>query len=64
MAYKRPLTKVQSIIIALLWLVFVVLFLFTGEKTPFSCFVLLWSAFIVFYPIWKSYKERQEKENK
>lgn len=59
MAYRRPLGKSQSVIIALLWLVFVVLFLMEVKVTLFSLIILFSSAFIVFYPIVKSYRERK-----
>ncbi|KGN83619.1 MULTISPECIES: hypothetical protein [unclassified Porphyromonas] len=59
MAYKRPLTRTQSIIIAVLWFVFVGLYLSYGKLTAGGLVMLLMSAFIVFYPIVKSLKQRR-----
>ncbi len=61
MAYKRPLSLTQSICIAILWLLFFVLFVAKGQKTFFSWSAIAASAFIVFYPIVKSYREREEQ---
>lgn len=61
MAYKRPLTQRQSIVIAVLWVLFAGYFLFYGQLTIGSMTMLLMSAFIVFYPIVKSLKQRRGK---
>lgn len=60
MAYKRPLSPRQSYIIALLWLGFALLFLSKARITAFSLLAFGASALIVFYPIYKSYKERHK----
>ncbi len=64
MAYKRPLSKNQSIFIAILWLVFFIIFLRFGIKNIFTCLAIMASAFVTFYPIWKSLRERKEKSRK
>lgn len=61
MAYKRPLNKRQSQIITILWLIFAIVFLFKVRITLFTLIVLAASAFIVFYPINKSYKQRRKR---
>lgn len=58
MAYKRPLTARQSYIITILWLLFAIVFVWKVPITLFSLMVLGASAFIVFYPIRKSKRER------
>ncbi|MDO4692211.1 MAG: hypothetical protein Q4A64_04985 [Porphyromonadaceae bacterium] len=60
MAYKRPLTRTQSIIIAVLWFVLAGFYLVYGKLTAGGLVMLLMSAFIVFYPIVKSLKQRRE----
>lgn len=59
MAYKRPLTQRQSLVIAVLWLIFLGLFLAYGRLSAASLVMLLMSAFIVFYPIVKSLKQHR-----
>ncbi len=59
MAYKRPLSKRQSQIITILWLVFAILFLWKVTLNLFTLVILGLSAFIVFYPIRKSDKQRR-----
>lgn len=59
MAYKRPLSKRQSQIITILWLVFAILFLWKVTLNLFTLVILGLSAFIVFYPISKSNKQRR-----
>ncbi len=61
MAYKRPLSLSQSICIGILWFLFFVLFCAKGKQTFFSWSAVIASGFIVFYPIVKSYRERQEQ---
>lgn len=61
MAYRRPLTARQSQIIILLWLIFVLLYLYHVPLSGSGVVMLIFSAFIVFYPILKSYRERREK---
>ncbi len=61
MAYKRPLTKRQSQIITILWLIFAIIFLLKVTLNLFTLIVLAASAFIVFYPIKKSYKQTRRR---
>lgn len=61
MAYKRPLTKRQSQIITILWLIFAIIFLLKVTLNLFTLIVLVASAFIVFYPIKKSYKQTRPR---
>lgn len=56
--YRRPLTKVQSIIIGVLWLIFVLLFFRYAALTVFSFLILLMASFIVLYPIYRSWEQR------
>ncbi len=63
MAYRRPLSKTQSIVIGSLWLAFFILFCLKGQKDLFSWLAVLSSGFIVFYPIVKSLRERKNKNN-
>ena len=57
MAYRRPLTYSQMIVIALLWLALVVWILVGSPRL--DGLTLAASGVIVFYPIIKSYRERK-----
>lgn len=57
--YRRPLSKVQSIIVGGLWFIFLLLFLKYAELNAFSLLILLMASFIVLYPIYRSYQQRQ-----
>ena len=60
MAYRRPLTYSQMIVIALLWLALVVWILVGSPKLDgLTLLTLAASGVIVFYPIIKSYRERK-----
>lgn len=60
MAYRRPLTYSQMIVIALLWLALVVWILVGSPRLDgFTLLTLAASGVIVFYPIIKSYRERK-----
>lgn len=60
MAYRRPLTYSQMIVIALLWLALVVWILVGSPKLDgLTLLSLAASGVIVFYPIIKSYRERK-----
>ena len=60
MAYRRPLTYSQMIVIALLWLALVVWILVGSPKLDgITLLTLAASGVIVFYPIIKSYRERK-----
>ena len=60
LAYRRPLTYSQMIVIALLWLALVVWILVGSPKLDGSTLLILAaSGVIVFYPIIKSYRERK-----
>ncbi len=59
MAYKRPLTKSQSYIIAILWVLFAGAFFAFVRLNLMMIVVLFASAFIVFYPIYKSFKQQK-----
>lgn len=56
MVYKRPLRPSQSFIVALIWLALSVYILFYAVPTPYLWLVIAVSAFLVFYPIYKSLK--------
>ncbi|WP_297192682.1 hypothetical protein [uncultured Porphyromonas sp.] len=60
MAYRRPLTPTQMVIISALWLALVLWILFGGARLngP-TLLTLLLSGVIVFYPIVKSWRQRQ-----
>ncbi len=62
MAYKRPLSTSQSVCITILWCLFLAFYWKYGEHSVFSWFIVLASAFIVFYPIRKSYLQRKDQE--
>lgn len=59
--YRRPLTMGQSIVIVGLWLVFLLLFLRYAVLTLMSFLVLLMASFIVLYPVYRSYRQRQSE---
>lgn len=60
MAYRRPLTYSQMIVIALLWLALVVWILVGSPRLDgLTLLTLAASGVIVFYPIIKSYRERK-----
>ena len=60
MAYRRPLTYSQMIVIALLWLALVVWILVGSPRLDgITLLTLAASGVIVFYPIIKSYRERK-----
>ena len=60
MAYRRPLTYSQMIVIALLWLALVVWILVGSPRLDgIPLLTLAPSGVIVFYPIIKSYRERK-----
>lgn len=60
MAYRRPLTYSQMIVIALLWLALVVWILVGSPRLDgITLLTLATSGVIVFYPIIKSYRERK-----
>lgn len=59
MAYRRPLTDRQSQVIIILWLIFVVLYLYYVPLSASGIVMLAFSAFVVFYPIVKSRRERK-----
>lgn len=61
MAYRRPLTRGQSLTIALLWLLFAITYLYHVRLTLVSLFILGLSGFVVFYPIRKSLRERKHR---
>lgn len=56
MAYKRPLKPLQSVILALLWLALTVYIIVYAVPSPYLWLVIAVSAFLVFYPIYKSFK--------
>lgn len=60
MAYRRPLTTGQSLLLALLWLALVgyILQARGGALDAATACLLLVSAFLVFYPIIKSWRQR------
>lgn len=58
MAYRRPLTVWQMVLFALLWLALAVYVLATQPLTGAMLFLLTFSAFTVFYPILKSWRQR------
>lgn len=60
MAYRRPLSPTQSIIIAALWVFFVFVYLYYQPINWGNILLLLGSALFVFYPIIKSLRERQK----
>lgn len=64
MAYKRPLTTRQSYIIIVLWLIFAIVFVYKVPINLISLVVLTMSAFVVFYPIRKSRRERRTMPTK
>ena len=60
MAYRRPLTYSQMIVIALLWLALLVWILVGSPRLDgLTLLTLAASGVIVFYPIIKSYRERK-----
>ena len=60
MAYRRPLTPTQMVIISALWLALVLWILLGGTRLDGpTLLTLLLSGVIVFYPIIKSYRERK-----
>lgn len=54
MAYKRPLSPAQALILTLLWLALALYIILYAAPSPYLWLVLLVSAFLVFYPIYKS----------
>lgn len=61
MAYRRPLTTWQMVLFALLWLALAVYLLTTQEFNGALAFLLAFSAFTIFYPIIKSWRQRHGK---
>ena len=60
MAYRRPLTHSQMIVLALLWLALAVWILVGSPRlNGLTLLTLAASGVIVFYPIIKSYRERK-----
>ena len=62
MAYRRPLTPTQMVVITILWLALVIWISFSGLRL--ECLTILMLAFsgvTVFYPIIKSWRERKKK---
>ena len=60
MAYRRPLTPTQMVIISALWLALVLWILFGGARLDGpTLLTLLLSGMIVFYPIAKSWRQRR-----
>lgn len=60
MAYRRPLTPTQMVIISALWLALVLWILFGGARLDGPILLtLLLSGVIVFYPIVKSWRQRR-----
>ena len=58
MAYRRPLTPTQMVIISALWLALVLWILFGGTRLDGpTLLTLLLSGVIVFYPIVKSWRQ-------
>ena len=62
MAYRRPLTPMQMVVITILWLVLVIWMLCSGLRLDgMTLLMLLGSGVTVFYPIIKSWRERKKK---
>ncbi len=60
MAYRRPLTPTQMVIISTLWLALALWILFGGARLDGpTLLTLLLSGVIVFYPIVKSWRQRR-----
>ncbi|WP_296957368.1 hypothetical protein [Porphyromonas sp. oral taxon 278] len=60
MAYRRPLTPMQMVIISALWLALVLWIFFGGARLDGpTLLTLLLSGVIVFYPIAKSWRQRR-----
>lgn len=49
------------ILFAVLWVIFVVLILSAGRINMLQIYLILFSGFTVFYPIYKSWRQRHGK---
>lgn len=60
MAYKRPLTRRQSWIIVVLWVVFTGLYLAKAELNLMTLLILTMASVAVLYPVAKSRRELKQ----
>ena len=62
MAYRRPLTPKQMVVITILWLALVIWIISSGLRLDgLTILMLAFSGVTVFYPIIKSWRERKKK---
>ena len=62
MAYRRPLTPTQMVVITILWLALVIWIISSGLRLDgLTILMLVCSGVTVFYPIIKSWRERKKK---
>ncbi len=62
MAYRRPLTPTQMVVITILWLALVIWIISSGLRLDgLTILMLVCSGVTVFYPIIKSWREIKKK---
>lgn len=60
MAYRRPLSLWQMILLGGLWVALVLWILLGSDSIDgMTLLILVLSGILVFYPIWKSWRERR-----